>query len=187
MNDIHIQKGNLLVSDPSLVGDMSFSRSIVIITDYNDEGAVGFILNKPTEYKLGELVPEIHSDFPVYQGGPVEQDNLYFLHIVPELIPNSIQISDDIYWGGDFDVLTELLQSGEISTNQVRFFLGYSGWSQNQLESEVESNSWILTKNKLQKNVLNHPVEDFWKSKILEQSDERFKLWVNLPENPSYN
>ncbi len=186
MSGVHIQKGHLLISDPSLVGDVSFSRSVVLITDYNTEGAVGFILNKPTDYTLAELVPDINSDFKVYNGGPVEQDNLYFLHTVPELIPNSIKISDGVHWGGDFETLTSLLNLNQISEQDVRFFLGYSGWSQNQLENEVTSNSWILTNNPHKENILNVSSEDFWKSRILEQ-DDKFKIWANLPENPLYN
>lgn len=186
MNDFQIEKGKLLISDPSLVGDLAFSRSVVLITDYNNEGAVGFILNKPTDYTLQELISDTNSRFQVYNGGPVEQDNLYFLHTVPNLIPNSIQISNGVYWGGDFEILTKLLSSGVLKEYQIRFFLGYSGWSQNQLENEIQSDSWIVLENFHKNDILKQSSEDFWKSKILQQ-DDKFKIWANLPENPLHN
>ena len=97
------KKGKLLIAEPSLTGDVSFNRSVVLLAEHNKEGSVGFILNKPLEYHINDLVSEINIPFRVYNGGPVEQDNLYFIHKVPHLIDNSIEISDGIYWGGDFE------------------------------------------------------------------------------------
>ena len=98
------KKGDLLIAEPSIIGDMSFNRSIVLLADHNTDGSIGFILNKPLKYTIQDLIPEIKADFKVYNGGPVEQDNLYFIHKVPELIPDSIEISLGIFWGGDFSV-----------------------------------------------------------------------------------
>ena len=87
------KKGQLLIAEPSILGDSSFNRSVVLLADYNEDGSVGFILNKPLEYSLSDLIPEISVEFKIYNGGPVEQDNLYFIHTIPELIPNSVEIS----------------------------------------------------------------------------------------------
>ena len=97
------KKGKLLIAEPALTGDVSFNRSVVLLAEHNDEGAVGFILNKPLEYDICDLVSEIKVPLKVFNGGPVEQDNLYFIHKVPHLIEDSIEISDGIYWGGDFE------------------------------------------------------------------------------------
>ena len=120
------KKGKLLIAEPSLTGDVSFNRSVVLLAEHNDEGSVGFILNKPLNYSMNDLVDEIEVPFPVFNGGPVEQDNLYFIHKVPDLIPNSVEISDGIYWGGDFEITVMLVNSGKISQKDIRFFLGYS-------------------------------------------------------------
>jgi len=96
-------KGVLLVAEPSIIGDVSFNRSVVLLAEYNENGSVGFILNKPLQYELKDFIPEIDSSIPVYNGGPVDQDNLYFIHRIPELIPDSIEISNGIFWGGDFN------------------------------------------------------------------------------------
>src|SRR5210317_1376281 len=103
------KKGHLLIAEPSIIGDTSFNRSIILLADYPEEGSIGFILNKPLEYTLNDLVPVTHMEFKVYNGGPVEQDNLYFIHKTPDLIPESIEISLGIYWGGDFEIAISLI------------------------------------------------------------------------------
>jgi len=179
-------KGLLLVAEPSIIGDHSFNRSIVLIAEYSESGSVGFILNKPLEYSLKDFIPDLDSSIPVYNGGPVEQDNLYFIHKVPELIPNSIEISNGIYWGGDFNEIINLLQDNKIQDTDIRFFLGYSGWSNSQLDEEIEDNSWVITKNKYENRILGKKSNDFWKEKMIEFGGE-YLIWSNAPENPSYN
>ena len=137
MSNINLQKGHLLIAEPSIIGDLSFNRSIILIADHNPEGSIGFILNKPLDFTLQDLIPEIEMPFEVYNGGPVEQDNLYYIHKIPELIPNSIEISDGLYWGGNFQKVTELIKNDQLKSDDIRFFLGYSGWETNQLTSEL--------------------------------------------------
>jgi putative transcriptional regulator len=137
-------KGQLLIAEPSISGDLSFNRSVILLADHDEEGSVGFIINKPLKYTINDLLPEINASFKIYNGGPVEQDNLYFIHNIPELIPNSIEISNGIYWGGDFESTKALINNGKINKNNIRFFLGYTGWEENQLQLEMISNSWML-------------------------------------------
>ena len=141
-----LKKGHLLVAEPTIIGDLSFNRSVILLADYNEEGSVGFIINKPLKYTIHDLIPDIDAQFKIYNGGPVEQDNLYFIHNIPELIPNSIEISNGIYWGGDFESTKELINKGAINNDNIRFFLGYTGWDENQLENEMKSHSWIYCK-----------------------------------------
>ncbi|WP_298238757.1 YqgE/AlgH family protein [uncultured Algibacter sp.] len=180
------EKGNLLIAEPAIIGDVSFNRSIVLLADHNPEGSIGFILNKPLEYSINDLVPEIDANYKVYNGGPVEQDNLYFIHKVPDLIPNSIEISLGIFWGGDFSKVAELIANKRIKENDIRFFLGYSGWDSDQLENELKANSWLISENIYKKNIIEKDYETFWKEKMLELGGE-YSIWSNAPENPSYN
>ncbi|MFL1013268.1 YqgE/AlgH family protein [Flavisericum labens] len=180
------KKGNLLIAEPAIIGDVSFNRSIVLLADHSHEGSIGFILNKPLEYNISDLIPEIEATFKVYNGGPVEQDNLYFIHKVPQLIPDSIEISLGIYWGGDFSVVAELIKDRTIKETDIKFFLGYSGWETDQLENELKANSWVVTKNVYEKNIIEKDYETFWKEKMLEFGGE-YSIWSNAPENPSYN
>ncbi len=180
------RKGHLLIAEPSIIGDTSFNRSVILLADFNDEGSIGFILNKPLEYTLNDLVPVTEAKFKVYNGGPVEQDNLYFIHIIPDLIPESIEISLGIYWGGDFDSAINLINSGKITESEIRFFLGYSGWEPNQLEKELQSNSWIVTENVYKSDLISKSEDTFWKEKMLELGGD-YSIWSNAPENPSFN
>ena len=180
------KKGHLLIAEPSTLGDVSFNRSVVLLAEHNDEGSIGFILNKPLNYTINDLLPEIEASFKIYNGGPVEQDNLYFIHNIPEIIPNSIEISNGIYWGGDFETTKHLINTGEINKNNMRFFLGYSGWSVNQLEMEMQENAWIVSENSLKKKLLSKSSNQFWKEKIIEQGGE-YVLFSNAPENPMLN
>lgn len=181
-----LEKGQLLIAEPSIIGDLSFNRSVVLLADHNSEGSVGFIINKPLRYNIHDLIPEISARFKVYNGGPVEQDNLYFIHNVPDLIPESVEISNGIFWGGDFERVRELVNNQEISKDNIRFFLGYSGWTAGQLEEEMQSNSWIISDNTYKKKILGKPTTHFWKEKIIELGGE-YLIWSNAPENPLLN
>jgi putative transcriptional regulator len=180
------KKGNLLVAEPTIIGDVSFNRSIILLADHSSEGSIGFILNKPLDYTINDLVPEVEAPFKVYNGGPVEQDNLYFIHKIPHLIPNSIEISLGIFWGGDFSNVAELIAKEIITENDIKFFLGYSGWDADQLEKELKTNSWLVTENIYKNQIIGKNYESFWKEKMLEFGDN-YSIWSNAPENPNFN
>jgi putative transcriptional regulator len=181
-----IKKGNLLIAEPSIIGDLSFSRSVILLADHTTNGSIGFIINKPLQYSLQDLIPDINASFKIYNGGPVEQDNLYFIHNIPQLIPNSVEISNGIYWGGEYETTKNLINEGKISKKNIRFFLGYSGWDKDQLECEMEKNSWILTRNSYQNKIIEISSSNFWKKQIKELGG-MYQIWSNAPENPSLN
>ena len=182
------KRGNLLIAEPSIIGDISFNRSVILLADHNDDsGSIGFILNKPLDFSLGDLIPELQGNFKIYNGGPVEQDNLYFIHRRPELIPDSIEITEGIYWGGDFDTVCELIKADLISESDIRFFLGYSGWAPHQLFRELNENSWIIVENKYKNNIIAKDYNSsFWKENMVELGGD-YILWSNAPENPTLN
>lgn len=177
-------KGKLLIAAPSIFKDQFFNRSVIYLTEHNgSEGSVGFILNKPTSYTVQDFIAGIDCSFRVYKGGPVHQDNLYFIHNIPDRIPYSIHIKDNFYWGGDFKKLTELLNSKAISEKNIRFFLGYSGWAVDQLSDELDENSWMITDTT--QNFFEVESNSFWRNYIL--SNDELKIWANAPKNPSLN
>jgi len=182
----NLEKGQLLIAEPSILGDISFNRSVILLADHNEEGSIGFILNKPLDFTIQDLLPEVEGTFKVYNGGPVEQDNLYFIHSIPELIPKSIEISHGIFWGGDFNKVMELINNNELNDGDIRFFLGYTGWSSNQLANELDANTWIVSKNIYEKGIIEKNQVNFWKEKMLELGGE-YSIWSNAPEDPSYN
>ena len=184
---IHMKphKGKLLIAEPSILNDNSFNRAIVLLTEHSINNSVGFILNRQLQYTLNDLIPELNCNFPIYQGGPVEQDNLYFVHRVPDLIPDSIEVEKGIFWGGNFETLRNLLNDELISTTDIRFFLGYSGWSKDQLEDEMNQNSWFVTENNFD-NIFSIDEESLWKNKLLEKGGN-YKLWANAPSDFNLN
>jgi len=186
MSNLNLKKGLLLIAEPSIIGNMSFNRSIILIADHNSKGSIGFILNKPLDLTLQDLFPEIEINFELYNGGPVEQDNLYYIHKIPGLIPNSIEISDGLYWGGNFQKVIELIKNNKLNPFDIRFFLGYSGWGNNQLNYELRSNTWILSKNIYNNQIIEKVNNSFWKEQMLELGGD-YTIWSNAPENPSYN
>ena len=137
--------GQLLLAEPFLL-DPNFKRSAIALVDVHDEGTVGFVLSQQLDLR----VPMLLHDFPdfdsrVSMGGPVQRDTLHFVHTLGELVDDSIYISGDLYWGGDFAQLTLLIAEGIADHHTVRFFLGYSGWSPGQLEEEMEDKTWVTT------------------------------------------
>ncbi len=185
MPDLKPLKGRLLIAEPAILNDSSFNRSIILITEHTDNNSVGFILNRPLEYTIQDLLPEIECNFTIYQGGPVEQDNLYFVHNVPELIPESIEVDKGIYWGGNFESLKILLNNNLLKKTDIRFFLGYSGWGKNQLTAELTSNSWFISENDV-KDIFSKDEESLWRSKLLEKGGN-YKIWANAPSDFNLN
>ncbi|MDA0201724.1 MAG: YqgE/AlgH family protein [Bacteroidetes bacterium] len=181
-----MESGKLLVADPSVFGDQNFHRSIVIMAHQKDSGSLGFILNKPLDYELNDVLPEIKLDFPLYYGGPVEQDNLFFIHNAGHLVPESIRIDEKLFWGGDFEKIIVLVNEGVLTRKDIRFFLGYSGWSEEQLEQEISAHSWVVIQNPLAGKILSCKSQDLWKDQMVALGG-KYLLWSNTPENPSHN
>ncbi|MFL0141297.1 YqgE/AlgH family protein, partial [Tenacibaculum maritimum] len=179
------EKGRLLIAEPSILNDISFKRSIIMLTEHTINSSVGFILNKPLAYTVNDLIPEIDCHFNIFQGGPVEQDNLYFIHKIPELIPGSVEVANGIYWGGNFDSLKVLLTTNKIQEDDIRFFLGYSGWGSHQLEDELETNSWFVSENNY-KNIFAINNETIWKDQLLLKGG-KYKIWANAPSDVQLN
>lgn len=181
-----INQGTLLVAEPSIIGDINFHRSVILLANHKEKASLGFILNKPFDFILKDILPEINSSIEVHYGGPVEPDNLYFIHNSPELITGSIKINEELYWGGNFEKVIKLLNDESIGENNIRFFLGYSGWGENQLQNEIELNSWIIQENCIGNKVININSESFWRKQIRSLGGP-YLIWGNAPENPSHN
>lgn len=185
MSKLYPKKGRLLVAEPAILNDDSFNRAIVLLTEHTENNSVGFVLNKPLEYSINDLLPEINCYFNVYQGGPVEQDNLYFVHRIPQLLENSISVANGVFWGGDFKQLKNLLNNGALEASDIRFFLGYSGWDKGQLTTELKENSWFVAENDFE-NILSNDEESLWKNKLLQKGGS-YKLWANAPNDFNLN
>lgn len=142
---VDAETGKLLLAEPFML-DPHFKRSVILLCDHSrDEGSVGFILNKVVSTKIQNVIEDFPSfNTPVYYGGPVGNDSIFYIHNVGNLLEESMEVIPGLYWGGNYDKLKFLISSGLISENNIRFFLGYSGWSSGQLEEELEKGSWVV-------------------------------------------
>ena len=140
------QTGSILIAEPFMV-DPNFKRSVVAVCDYTEEeGTVGFVLNKPLGLQINELITDFPSfDADVYFGGPVQTDSIHYVHNVGDLLDNSTKVIDGVWWGGDFEKLKFLIRSDMVQPHNIRFFVGYSGWSPGQLEEEMAYGCLLYT------------------------------------------
>ena len=135
--------------------------------------------------KLDEIIPDIEiPNINVYYGGPVHSSNLFFLHQLGDIIDSSVKISDNIWTSGDFNQIIEFMNMGVLDISKVKFFLGYAGWTNNQLATEFDSNSWIAID--LQKENIFSKNEDLWKE-VLSNRGGKLKAIANFPVNPTDN
>lgn len=184
-NKIKPQAGRIIISEP-LLHDGFFGRAVVLLTENNDTGSLGFILNKPTGLAINSFVSECSSEeYHVYVGGPVATNTLHFIHTLGNKIPRSRHIKDNLYWGGDFDLVKRLINSDTIQPKDIRFFVGYSGWSPGQLDGELKRNSWLISEINTSQ-VMFPDDENLWKLSVM-QTSERYKFWLNIPVNPNLN
>lgn len=178
-------KGRILIAEPFMQGPY-FGRSIVLITEHTKEGTVGFVLNKSSEMYPDEVIDDLYNfRGELYLGGPVASDTLHFIHTLGDKVPGSAHVLGNIYWGGDFEVVKQMINSGQADSHSVKFFAGYSGWSPGQLDSELEERSWVVTKIDEEK-IFSHQVNNIWKEAMAGMGDI-YRAWSNFPLNPSYN
>lgn len=158
----------------------------MLLCEHNEEGSFGFVLNKPSILKVGEVMEDINElDNLVFVGGPVQQDTLHFLHRNAQL-ENAVEIVAQIHWGGAFENLMLLCQTRQISGKDIRFFLGYSGWGPGQLDSELEQDSWIVCDYVTDQLLFDTEPEVMWR-KALENMGGRFSMYSNYPVDPRLN
>lgn len=181
-----VESGKILLAEPFML-DPNFKRSAVLLCDHSKEdGSVGFILNKPLQTKIDELIDEFPAfDAEVYFGGPVQVDTVHYLHTAGRLLEDSIEVSKGVYWGGDFEKLKFLVAQELIRPNQIRFFVGYSGWSEGQLDDEMNYGSWVVA-NMDVNYVFQSEAATLWQL-IMENKGSTYSVIAQVPEDISWN
>lgn len=181
-----LQAGSLLLAEP-FMPDENFRRTVVLICEHSPaNGTMGLIINKPINLRIEDVVdnfPEFKTR--LYLGGPVGTDTMQFIHTVGDKIRGSIQLTENLFWGGDFDNLQLLISTKQIDNSQVRFFLGYAGWGYDQLMEEIAENSWIITDAK-NKYIFGEKEDTIWQ-RIMNDLGGVYKKMAKYPENPQLN
>lgn len=180
-----VKSGQLLLAEPYMI-DPHFRRTAVLLCEHDQEGSLGLILNRPTGLNINEVV----ADFPefgaqVFYGGPVHGDSLHFIHDIGDLLEESLQIADGVWWGGDFDTLKFLITSGLLLPERIRFFVGCAGWSGGQLNEELEYGSWVPVP--MDANYAFKSTPDGLWSEAMAHKGNRFEIIAEIPEYVSWN
>jgi len=181
-----IPKPGVILVAPPMMHDPNFRRSVVLLCEHTPEGSFGLILNRPLGVHLAEVVRGIDGhEYPIVQGGPVQTDTLHFLHTMGEVVPDAIPVGNGIFWGGDFEMMKLLIETGQVSKSESRFFLGYSGWSPGQLLEEIDQGGWILSRGNA-KAVFEVDPSNLWRS-VLRSMGGEYAILSNFPEDPRFN
>ncbi|MBT1701837.1 YqgE/AlgH family protein [Chryseosolibacter indicus] len=184
-NKLIPERGRLLISEPFLP-DPNFERTVVLLCEHNADGSFGFVLNKPSVLKVNEVMEDLTGmENLVYVGGPVQQDTLHFIHRNVR-IENDVVITDNVFWGGDFESLLTMCDTRQLSSDDIRFFLGYSGWGPGQLESELEQESWIVCDYVTNQLLFDTEPQLLWR-KALDNMGGRYSVYSNYPVDPRLN
>ncbi len=142
---MNIKAGTIIIST-ALLNDTNFEKVAIVITEHNEKGAVGYVFNQPFPRNFNELEEFKYSvSVPLYAGGPVQTDMLYFMHCRPDLVEGGDLVAADVYMNGDFKKAVQMLNNGTLSIHEVRLFIGYCGWDAGELEAEIEEGSWEVT------------------------------------------
>jgi putative transcriptional regulator len=186
LSSVSAAAGRLLISEPFMM-DPNFRRSVILLTEYSKEGAMGFILNHASEFLLGDIMPDLsYSEIPVFIGGPVAVNTLHFVHRCPEKIEGGLEIAENIFWGGDFEKVKRLITSYQLNSDEIRFFTGYSGWTPKQLDDEIKEDSWIVADRLKADQVFTNNEESLWRDVVIGLGN-RYAHIANFPENPALN
>ncbi len=181
-----LASGQLLLSEPFMFDD-NFRRTVVLLCSHDeDNGTVGLVLNKLTHLELNDVLDDFPPlKAPVFLGGPVGADTVQFIHSLGDEIEGSIKLSEGLYWGGNFEQLRGLIKSGKVTTDNVHFFLGYSGWSPGQLLQEMQDNTWIVA-NATASHIFRADMNHLWKE-VMKGMGGIYAVMADYPENPILN
>lgn len=184
-NNVVPSRGKILISEPFL-RDFTFGRSVILLIDHSQEGSMGLIMNKNVTLFLNEVIKEFRyiENIPLYMGGPICTDTLFYIHTLPE-IGGALPVTKGLYLNGDFDKIKHYILQGNPVKNNIRFFLGYSGWEYEQLNREIKENTWMVGKED-NPSLLTNNIRNMWK-KSLGKLGRKYETWSRFPQVPSMN
>lgn len=181
------QRGALLIAKPT-VDDTCFSRAAIITVNHSKCGSMGLIINKPSGLTLNEAIDGLltDEDIPLYLGGPVNTELLFYIHTLGDIITDAKPIGNGLFVGGSYDAMKRYINSGAPVNGNVKFMLGYSGWAASQLNAEIGMNDWAVSYDVDPALVLSNHPDDIWQQ-LVTRLGERYKMWKNWPSDLSMN
>ena len=186
LDNIKPKTGRLLISEP-FMADPNFKRSVVLLTEHGDEGTVGYILNQVGNLLLKDVIQDLWAaDNQIYFGGPVAADTLHFIHRAYDKLQSGEEIGNGIYCGGNFETLKILINTNAIDENEIKFFMGYSGWDNGQLELELTQNAWMVSDISHPDIIFGNDDEKLWRDVIVNLGPKYAHI-SKFPVDPSLN
>ncbi len=184
---------SLLLAEPLML-EPYFRRSVVLLLEKDKAGGyLGLTLNKQAGLTMGDLVPgwERGRDVEVFSGGPVDEQRLFMLHTLPDVLPGSREILPGLYVGGDLEAISSYIEGGGSIEGKMRFFLGYSGWAPEQLEKEILGRSWAVgeavgPKMDDSTRLLDGRENEYWRREVARLGED-YRSWLVVPETPWLN
>lgn len=184
LNPIKPKTGRLLISQP-FMADPNFKRSVVLLTEHGSDGTVGYILNQVGNLILNDVMEDLGNNH-IYFGGPVAADTIHFIHRCYDKLQSGEEIGNGIYWGGNFETLKILMATESIKPNEIKFFMGYSGWDEGQLNREMEQNAWMVSDITDIDSIFSNDDEQLWRDVIVNLGP-KYAHVSNFPADPSLN
>lgn len=185
MTKLQIKRGRALVAEPFML-DSNFKRAVILLCEHENDGSLGFILNKSLDMEINELIADFPDfDTKVFYGGPVQTDTIHYIHNVGDLLEDSQKLMNGVYWGGDFEKLKFLISTKMITPENIRFFVGYSGWSTGQLKEELDLGSWV-TADMHANFVFKSDPHELWQE-VMEEKGDHYSVIAQMPEGLTWN
>ena len=180
--------GSLLVASPRL-REPYFRNGVVLLLERDEKmGYLGLTVNLRTKLTLSDLMRmELPAgSLPVFSGGPVDETRLFMIHTLGEDVGAIKELLPGIYVGGELEQLASFLKTEETSERSIRFYLGYSGWSEGQLEEEIDEGYWGVRPPEASGMIFDGDGKDFWR-KAVRMLGENYKSWLLMPDDPRDN
>lgn len=181
-------RGRLLIAGPTLQ-DPNFVRTVVLVGEHNDDGALGVVLNRPSDTTVGEAVPDldnlVDAEDPVHVGGPVQPSAVLVLaqYEEPEGAPQLV--TGDVGFLALEDEEEQVIDHDDVALRRARVFAGYAGWGPGQLEDELARDDWIVAES-VTADVFDEDAPTLW-SRVLDRQGGHLRLVARMPVDPSHN
>lgn len=178
-------QGSLLVAEPFL-REVYFCHSVVSLIDCDKkDNPIGVVLNNSTDIMLPKVLSEVNDSVkvPLYRGGPMGPDRLFFIHTLgEEIIPGARNYAPGLWVGGDFNAAIDYVNNGYPVDGFLRFFIGYSGWTYSQLLDEVQNNVWAVASPDILSpmTLLDSVGDHLWHSAVRAMGPE-YSMWKLHP------
>lgn len=181
------QRGSLIIAKPT-VDDDCFARSVIVTINHSSNGSMGLIINRPTGITLNDVIPGLVTDeqIPLFLGGPVDCDMLFYLHTLGDIIPDSRPVMPGLYIGGEYDSMKRYINNSGQVFGKMKFILGYSGWAAGQLAAEIDRHDWAIVMPGNAEMIMREGGGDIWRESVANLG-ERYRMWLNWPIDLSMN